>query len=181
MAQRGDTSALVDQAADALSKAIGQIREAPTQGGLAPMYVQGVILELMACLLDIMRKEGEEDDAPIPRQIMDEHRYAESARTILMDNLINPPTIGDLARQVGLSQRRLNEVFRDTFGAAPYQCLKDWRLDKAKFLLERGNMTIKQVAHQMGYTHVSSFTHAYTRRFGNPPSRDSIIGKPAEG
>ena len=177
MSERGDPSALADQAADALSKAIKQIQDTPVQGGLAPMYVRGVILELMACLLDIMR--GENDKAPVQRQITDEHRCVEAARTILMNSLTNPPAIGDLARQVGLSQRRLNEVFHTTFGAAPYQCLKNWRLDKAKFLLEQGEITIKQVAHQMGYTHVSSFTHAYTRRFGNPPSRDSVVGKPA--
>lgn len=167
-------SALVSLVAEALSDAAEQIRTAPVRGAMAPLYVQGVVLEVMARLLDLINRDDSELAAPPQTE---EHRSVGTARTILMSNLTNPPTMEDLARQVGLSQRRLNEVFRQTFGVAPYQCLKNWRLDQARLLLERGDMAVKQIAHQMGYAHVSSFTHAYTRRFGTPPSR---YGKPAD-
>ena len=169
-----DPSTLARQTADALSLAIRQIHHIPVQEALASLHVRGVILELMARLLVLMEVERQVSPPPA-----DEHPCAGTARAILMDNLANPPSIEDLARQVGLSQRRLNEVFRQAFGAAPSQCLKTWRLEQARRLLARGDLSVKQVAHRMGYAHVSSFTHAYTRCFSTPPSQEVAHGKDA--
>ncbi len=102
-------------------------------------------------------------------------RYAMVAREIIMDNLGNPPRISDIARQVGLSQRRLNEVFREVFGTSPLQCLVLWRLDLAHSLLSSGEFSVKQVSRKAGYAHVSNFSLAFTRRFGHPPSE--VFGK----
>ena len=87
-----------------------------------------------------------------------------------MADLANPPRIADLAQQVGLSQRRLNEIFHEEFDGSPLQCLVRWRLDLARQLLAAGELTVKQVAHMAGYAHVSNFSLAFSRRFGYPPS-----------
>ncbi len=170
-------SALVERAAEVLSVAVEQIRAAPVQGGLAPLYVQGVILELMARLLGLMAEGGAAANPSAGRMPIagpaDGHKAAAAARAILMDDLTSPPSIAALAQRVGLSQRRLNEVFQQAFGASPAQCLQNWRLDQARRLLGQGDMTVKQVAHRMGYAHVSSFSHAYARRFGHSPSHHS--------
>lgn len=93
-----------------------------------------------------------------------------AAREIILANLGAPPRIGEVALQVGVSQRRLNEVFREVFGASPMQCLVRWRLDLAHELLVTSDLSVKQIAHQTGYAHVSNFSLAFRRRFGHPPS-----------
>ena len=93
-----------------------------------------------------------------------------AARAVIMAHLADPPRIGEIARRVGLSQRRLNEVFREIFGASPMQCLVRWRLEMARDLLATGDLSVKQVAHCVGYAHVSNFSLAFTRHFGHPPS-----------
>jgi len=134
---------------------------------MATLYVQGKVLELMA---DVLGSLGGGTplgaEAPPPDQ-----QRGITARDILMADLANPPSIEDLAVQVGVSHRRLNEIFQAMYGAAPYHCLTQWRLEEARVLLVRGDLSVKEVAHMLGYAHVSSFSHAFTRHFGEAPSR----------
>ena len=88
----------------------------------------------------------------------------------MMARLTDSLRIEDIAQQVGLSQRRLNEVFREVFDASPLQCLVRWRLELARDLLTNGELTVTQVAHQIGYAHVSNFSLAFSRRFGHSPT-----------
>jgi len=143
-----------------------QVRTNPYQGAMAAMYAEGKVYEILAEALTEYAGQGETAGRTLSR----DRRCALAARDILMADLANPPRIEDLARQVGLSQRHLNAVFLDLFGASPLQCLTQWRLDQARVLLGRGDLSVKQVTHLMGYAHVSSFSHAFTRRFGVPPS-----------
>ena len=149
-----------------------QVRTNPYKGAMAALYIEGKAYEILAEALTEFA--GQEDS--VGRTLASDRRRAYTARDILMANLANPPGMEDLARQVGLSQRRLNEVFLDLFGAAPFQCLTQWRLDQALDLLGRGDLSVKQVAHRMGYAHVSSFSHAFARRFGVPPSGRRDVG-----
>nr|WP_246702097.1 helix-turn-helix transcriptional regulator [Xanthobacter sp. SG618] len=97
----------------------------------------------------------------------------------MLADIAHPPRIEDVALAVGLSQRRLNEVFREVFEASPLQCMVRWRLDLARQLLASGELSVKQVAHRLGYAHVSNFSLAFTRRFGHPPSGERDMGRSA--
>jgi len=150
-----------------MQRILQQIRTNPYQGAMAGLYVEGKIYEMLAEALT-----GIEDQADSAGRIRSrERRAALAARDRLMADLANPPSIEDLARESGLPQRRLNALFLELFGATPFQCLTRWRLDQARGLLAEGALSVKQIAHLMGYAHVSSFTHAFTRRFGTPPVR----------
>jgi AraC-like DNA-binding protein len=142
-----------------------QVKSNPYKGATASLYLQGKVFEILA-------EAFTELDAPVSDSGKSERerRRALVARDLLMENLANPPSIEDVARQVGLSQRRLGEVFIDIFGAGPFQCLTQWRLDEARSLLHSGENSVKKVAYMMGYAHVSSFSYAFSRQFGVPPT-----------
>jgi AraC-like DNA-binding protein len=40
---------------------------------------------------------------------------------------------------------------------------------RARMLLEAGNLPLKQVAFEVGYSHASNFCTAFKRHFGKPP------------
>ncbi|MQT14685.1 helix-turn-helix transcriptional regulator [Segnochrobactrum spirostomi] len=141
-----------------------QICNHPYQGVMQALFLEAKAFEMLAEILRLLN----DTDPPYDRGRG--RRAALAAREIFMANLADPPRIVDVARQVGLSHRRLNEVFRDVFGASPLQCLVRWRLDLAQHLLATGGMSVKQVAHQIGYAHASNFSLAFTRRFGHPPT-----------
>jgi len=141
-----------------------QISSHPYQGGMASLFLEAKAFEMLAEILRVLV-----DDTQSKGSVR-ERRFAMLARDILMADLANPPRIEDVAQQVGLSHRRLNEVFREVFGASPLKCLVNWRLDMACQLLSSGEFAVKQVAHLVGYAHASSFTQAFTRRFGHSPT-----------
>lgn len=141
-----------------------QIANNPYRGVMETLYLEGKAFEMLAEYLSAFC----EDAAPAPSGRA--RRLALAAREILMADPAHPPRIEEVAAQVGLSQRRLNEVFREVFGASPLQCLVRWRLDLARQWLGRGDLSVKQVAHRLGYAHASNFSLAFTRRFGHPPT-----------
>jgi len=141
-----------------------QIDSHPYRGAMAAVFLEAKAFELLAETLRTLIDDGGS------LQCRNRRRQALAARDIMMADPANPPRIEDVARQVGLSQRRLNEVFREIFGASPLQCLVQWRLDLGRQLLAREGASVKGVAGQLGYAHASNFSLAFSRRFGHPPT-----------
>lgn len=147
----------------------GQLRANPYRDGLAALYREAKIVELLAAAFAGL---GGQPEAETPSGFSGrDRRRALMARDILMATLADPPSIEEVARQVGTSQRRLIDAFHAVFGVTPLKCLVAWRLERARQLLADGELSVKQVASAMGYAHASSFSHAFTRQFGSPPRR----------
>jgi AraC-like DNA-binding protein len=148
-----------------LRRIADDIGKNPYQGGMAALYAEGKLYELLAETFTILGAQ----DEPHARISRRDHNAAMFAYDLIRGNLTAPLPIDDVARQVGLSQRRLAELFHEFFGASPFQCLTQWRLEAARDLLDQGELSVKQVAYAMGYAHVSSFSQAFVRQFGYPP------------
>jgi AraC-like DNA-binding protein len=81
----------------------------------------------------------------------------------------NPPFLLELARQVGLNEKKLNLGFKQVFGTTVFDYLRTYRLEKAKQLLNEGKMNVTEVAFGVGYLHHSTFSRSFTRHFGISP------------
>lgn len=79
-------------------------------------------------------------------------------------------TVGELAREAALSRSTFFERFNGALGVAPMEYLLAWRMALAKDLLRRGEATIAAVAEHVGYSSASTFSVAFTRHVGMPPS-----------
>ena len=109
--------------------------------------------------------------APSARAPSSEERAVEIARERLLDDLANPPSVEALARGVGMSARRLNDLFREVHGDTVSGCTTTWRLERGLALLRRGDLSVKEVAFELGYAHPANFVAAFARRFGDTPGR----------
>ena len=87
-------------------------------------------------------------------------------REILLNNLGNPPSLVELARQSGTNKNKLNTDFRRIFGASVFEFLRTSRLERAKALLESKKMNVTEAAFEVGYAHQQSFTRAFRNHFG---------------
>ena len=85
-------------------------------------------------------------------------------------DLRGPWTIEAMARLAALSRSRFTERFRELVGVAPGQYLAGQRLDAARDLLAHGE-SIRSVSRSVGYASEQSFSRAFSRRHGLPPSR----------
>ncbi|NJN39551.1 MAG: helix-turn-helix transcriptional regulator [Acaryochloridaceae cyanobacterium CSU_3_4] len=87
----------------------------------------------------------------------------------MSQNLEHPPSLPELARQVGLNRRKLNEGFQYLFGTTPFGSLRSDRLTQAKALLMNSELSIESVAKQVGYADRSAFAAAFRKQFGVNP------------
>lgn len=53
----------------------------------------------------------------------------------------------------------------------PIRYLTQWRLQVAQEKLRRGDQSIAQIAHAIGYESEAAFNRAFKRAFGEPPAR----------
>ena len=60
--------------------------------------------------------------------------------------------------------------FQKFFGVSPRRLLVRLRMDRAKELLRTSNLSIKEIAQELGYSEQNAFTRAFSRFFRTSPN-----------
>ncbi|UJH66439.1 AraC family transcriptional regulator [Allomuricauda sp. SCSIO 65647] len=92
------------------------------------------------------------------------------AKEILSQNLDTPPSLAELSRQIGLNTFRLKKDFKELFGVPVFKYLQNERMVKAHDLIRSNQATVQEAAWHVGYDSLSSFSNAFTKKFGFRPS-----------
>jgi two-component system response regulator YesN len=79
-------------------------------------------------------------------------------------------SLGKLSKQVRLSVGYLSRLFKKETGVSFRQYLREVRLRKAEELLRDPILSIKEVAMDVGYRHVSDFDHHFKSAYGIRPT-----------
>ncbi|MFF5444345.1 helix-turn-helix domain-containing protein [Streptomyces sp. NPDC012888] len=93
---------------------------------------------------------------------------AERARALLEDRLAEPPSLEQLAAELGTSPFALLRAFRDRYGMPPHTWLTDARVRRARLLLETGTPPA-EAATAVGFTDQPHLNRHFTRIVGVPP------------
>lgn len=80
-------------------------------------------------------------------------------------------TVVELAKQAALSRSAFFERFTRTVGMAPMEYVLAWRMALAKELLRSNDRGVAEIAARVGYSSASTFSVAFTRQVGCPPSQ----------
>ncbi len=99
----------------------------------------------------------------------DLYRKITLGKEFLENNLHNPIQIKEVAKVVGLSEYHFFRLFKTTFGTTPQQYFLRKRLQEAYNLLKTGNYNITEVATEMGFADIYSFSKAFKKRFTISP------------
>jgi AraC-like DNA-binding protein len=91
------------------------------------------------------------------------------ALRLLHNSPARPWTVGELARETGVSRAALARRFHALVGEPPMTFLTSWRLALAADLLREPGSTIASVAHQVGYSTPFAFSAAFKRVRGVSP------------
>ncbi|WP_432493981.1 helix-turn-helix transcriptional regulator [Kineococcus gypseus] len=81
-----------------------------------------------------------------------------------------PLDVPALARAALMSPGHFSRSFRAAYGETPYAYLMTRRVERAKALLRRGDLTVTQVCHAVGATSLGSFSSRFTELVGESPS-----------
>lgn len=78
-------------------------------------------------------------------------------------------SLDELAGSVNLSRSRFAHLFRQQTGVAPGRYLRDFRLDRARLLLETTFLSIKEIMAAVGFNDPSHFSRDFHDAFGASP------------
>jgi len=81
-----------------------------------------------------------------------------------------PLDIAAMARTALMSQAHFARQFRAAYGETPYSYLMTRRIERAKALLRRGDMSVTEVCMAVGCTSLGSFSARFTELVGESPS-----------
>ncbi|MFM9555519.1 MULTISPECIES: helix-turn-helix transcriptional regulator [Streptomyces] len=81
-----------------------------------------------------------------------------------------PLDVTALARTALMSPGHFQRSFRAAFGETPYGYLMTRRIERAKALLRRGDLTVTEVCMAVGCTSLGSFSSRFTEMVGETPS-----------
>lgn len=85
-------------------------------------------------------------------------------------NLESDLSLSALAGKAGLSRSHFHRVFTERLGETPRAYAERLRLERAALSLWLHRVTVRQTAADLGFRRHETFTRAFRRRFGVPPS-----------
>jgi len=92
------------------------------------------------------------------------------ARDQMDRDYARPLDVPALARGAFMSAGHFSRSFRAAFGETPYSYLMTRRIERAKALLRRGDLTVTDVCFEVGCTSLGSFSARFTELVGESPS-----------
>ena len=145
--------------------------QSPYEGILSAIYLESCALALLAETGRII--VGERDKAVALSMTRREYSRAQEIRQILEENIVDPPTLSQLSRQIGVNATTMSNQFRRVFGSTIFSFLRDKRLELARAMLLTESLPVSQVGYRVGFNNPAAFATAYRRRFGRPPSAEN--------
>jgi transcriptional regulator GlxA family with amidase domain len=131
----------------------------------------GLALGVARDLVVYLKRAGGQDQysEPLRLQARAGDRFADLAAWI-MAHLGEDLSVSTLAHRAALSPRQFGRAFQASFGLSPAAYVELLRLDAARQQLTSTGATMKEIAAANGFASDDSFSRAFVRRFGLPPS-----------
>ena len=107
------------------------------------------------------------------------------ARDRMDRDYARPLDVPALARDALMSPGHFSRSFRAAFGETPYAYLMTRRIERAKALLRRGDLSVTDVCMAVGCSSLGSFSSRFTELVGESPTayrarnHSSLAGLPA--
>ncbi|MGA7096444.1 MAG: helix-turn-helix transcriptional regulator [Acidimicrobiia bacterium] len=101
---------------------------------------------------------------------LDELRWLRLARDRMDREYAQPLDVPALARTAMMSTAHFSRRFREAYSETPYSYLMTRRIERAKALLRRGDMSVTEVCFEVGCTSLGSFSARFTELVGETPS-----------
>ena len=101
-----------------------------------------------------------------------QYKYVEQAKNYIEANYVNSNmALNDVAEHIGISSSYLSELFNEVSGQRFSSYLADYRVDKAKKLLQATTLTITEIGFQCGFNSVQNFIRVFKKVAGYTPGQ----------
>jgi AraC-like DNA-binding protein len=151
-----------------LATLVQLVRDESREQRPAREVVLSRLLEVL--LIEALRSTAETTASPGLVRGLSDCRLAAAIR-VMHEHPTRAWTVAELAKEAALSRSTFFERFNRAVGVAPMEYLLTWHMALAKDLLRRNEGRVADVAQRVGYSSASTFSVAFTRHVGRPPSQ----------
>lgn len=133
------------------------------------LYFKAKVYELMALYFNV----SEDIDIEQCPFLVDEDnvKRIRRAKEIIINRMAEPPTLNELAEEIGLSLKKLKEGFKQIYGDSVYSFLFDYKMEYARKMLETGQYNVNEVGLKVGYSTASHFIASFKKKYGTTPKK----------
>jgi AraC family transcriptional activator of pyochelin receptor len=133
------------------------------------LYIKGKVYELISLYFN---KSTDADLEQCPFLVNEDNvKRIRRAKELIIANMAEPPSLNELAQEVGLSLKRLKEGFKQIYGDSVYSFLFDYKMEYARRLLDSGQYNVNEIGLRIGYSTSSHFIAAFRKKYGTTPKK----------
>ncbi|TVZ55779.1 AraC family transcriptional regulator [Lutibacter sp. Hel_I_33_5] len=146
-----------------------QIINSNINSSIRDLYIKGKIYEL----LSLHFQKDETADGEYCPFLVDEQNVIKirKAKDIIIARMSEPPSLQELANEIGLNIKKLKEGFKQIYGDTVYSFLFDYKMEHSRRLLESNQYNVNEVGLKVGYSTASHFIAAFKKKFGTTPKK----------
>ena len=152
-----------------VSIVLQQIINSKINSSIRELYVKGKVYEL----LSLHFQQEENINGEYCPFLVDEQNVLKirKAKEIIISRMAEPPSLQELANEIGLNLKKLKEGFKQIYGDTVFSFLFDYKMEHARRLLESNQFNVNEVGLQVGYSTASHFIAAFKKKFGTTPKK----------
>jgi AraC-like DNA-binding protein len=94
-------------------------------------------------------------------------------RNEILNDLSTPPVLNELAIIASMSETKLKQLFKQTFGDTIYNFYQKARMEEAAFLLKQAKHSVSEVGYELGFSNLSHFSRLFEKQYGITPKKFS--------
>ena len=140
----------------------------PDQAQVRRTYLLGILVAMLGCFADAVRKQVEAGSGP---QVPQVHRdLTQRALALMGEDLTREWTLDELASTLATTPDRLTRAFRAVVGRAPMATYAHSRMEHAAMLLLRSNLSISDIGAKVGFFDANYFARRFRAEIGTSAS-----------
>ena len=154
-------------------RTLKQLSEIDDRTKLSSLYYKIKIHELIYLLFDKLLDRGDEAQSPVNKADIDK---LSAIRTTILADLSQPPELKALAKMAGMSETKMKQLFKQTFGDTIYNYYQNERIREAGFLLKHAGYSVSETGYHLGFSNLSHFSRLFEKHYGITPKKYASAG-----
>lgn len=153
----------------AIAVVLSQIMNYNLHPSIKDLYIKGKVYELISLYFN---KSSDADIEQCPFLVDEDNvKRIRHAKEIVISRMMEPPTLAELSKEIGLPLKKLKEGFKQIYGDSVYSFLFDYKMEHARKLLESGKHNVNEIGLKVGYSTSSHFIAAFRKKYGTTPKK----------
>jgi len=144
-----------------------QFMDSTSRSGYLPLSIlkRAKALELLYILLDSALSQQDSEARSLPSQTF----LSILARIIQYPD--KPVSLRELSQELHMNPTYISNRFKTLFGKSPMQLQREMRIQRAKTLLQSGELSIMEIADALGFSEIQNFTRLFKSYVGVSPTQ----------